>query len=66
MSAFNARLNYLFNNYYNQIATQQEKDELFQIIQAGNLDRFALSRCQGWQQHGCQDRNDSNHDQQFY
>ena len=38
MSAFNARLNYLFNNYYNQIATQQEKDELFQIIHASAND----------------------------
>jgi hypothetical protein len=38
MSAFNARLSYLFNNYYNQTATQQEKDELFQVIHASAND----------------------------
>ncbi|MDN5285850.1 MAG: hypothetical protein JWR38_2124 [Mucilaginibacter sp.] len=38
MSAFDARLSYLFNNYYNQTATQQEKDELFQIIHASAND----------------------------
>lgn len=32
MSAFNARLTYLFNSYYNQTATQQEQDELMEII----------------------------------
>lgn len=34
MSALNARLRYLFNSYYNQTATAQERDELFQIIHA--------------------------------
>lgn len=32
MSAQNERLNYLFFNYYNETATQLERDELFQII----------------------------------
>lgn len=34
MRAFNARLSYLFKSYYEQTATQQEKDELFQAIHA--------------------------------
>ncbi|SDD82785.1 FecR family protein [Mucilaginibacter pineti] len=32
MSALNTRLFYLFNTYYNETATPQERDELFQII----------------------------------
>jgi len=32
MSALNARLTYLFNSYYHQTATQQEQDELMEII----------------------------------
>jgi hypothetical protein len=32
MSISNVRLSYLFNSYYNKTATQQERDELFQII----------------------------------
>lgn len=32
MSALNTRLNYLFNTYYNETATSQERDELFHII----------------------------------
>jgi transmembrane sensor len=32
MSAVNARLTYLFNSYYRQTATQQEQDELMEII----------------------------------
>jgi hypothetical protein len=44
MSAFNARLNYLFNSYYHQTATQQEQDELFEIINssANNAELAAL------------------------
>ncbi len=38
MSALNARLRYLFNSYYNQTATEQERDELFQIINASSND----------------------------
>ncbi|SEP33388.1 FecR family protein [Mucilaginibacter sp. OK283] len=38
MSAFNARLNYLFNSYYHQTATQQERDELFEIINSSAND----------------------------
>jgi transmembrane sensor len=38
MSAFNARLNYLFNSYYHQTATQQEQDELFEIINSSAND----------------------------
>ncbi|MBB6126794.1 FecR family protein [Mucilaginibacter lappiensis] len=38
MSALNARLRYLFNSYYNQTATEQERDELFQIINASTND----------------------------
>lgn len=38
MSALNARLSYLFNSYYNQTATEQEKDELFQIINSSAND----------------------------
>jgi len=38
MSAFNARLSYLFNSYYNQTATAQEREELFQIINASAND----------------------------
>ncbi|MDN3546991.1 FecR family protein [Mucilaginibacter aquaedulcis] len=38
MSAFNARLSYLFNSYYNQTATAQEQEELFQIINASAND----------------------------
>jgi transmembrane sensor len=38
MSALNARLTYLFNSYYNQTATQQEHDELFQFIHASAND----------------------------
>jgi transmembrane sensor len=38
MSAFNARLSYLFKSYYEQTATQQEKDELFQVIHASAND----------------------------
>jgi transmembrane sensor len=38
MSAWNARLSYLFNCYYNQTATQQEKDELFRIIHSSAND----------------------------
>jgi len=38
MSALNARLRYLFNSYYNQTATEQEQDELFQIINASTND----------------------------
>jgi transmembrane sensor len=38
MSALNARLYYLFNGYYNQTITEQERDELFQIINASTND----------------------------
>lgn len=38
MSAFNARLNYLFNSYYQQTATRQEQDELFEIINSSAND----------------------------
>ncbi|MEN0052576.1 MAG: FecR domain-containing protein [Mucilaginibacter sp.] len=38
MSAFNARLSYLFNSYYNQTATAQEREELFEIINASAND----------------------------
>ncbi|WP_184549685.1 FecR family protein [Mucilaginibacter sp. FT3.2] len=38
MSAFNARLNYLFNSYYQQTATEQERDELFEIINSSAND----------------------------
>ena len=38
MSALNARLHYLFNSYYNQTATELERDELFQIINASTND----------------------------
>jgi len=38
MSALNARLRYLFNSYYNQTATEQERDELFQVINASTND----------------------------
>jgi len=38
MSAFNARLTYLFNSYYNQTATPQEQDELMEIIHSSAND----------------------------
>ncbi|MDN3579305.1 FecR family protein [Mucilaginibacter flavus] len=38
MSASDARLNYLFNSYYHQTATQQEQDELFEIINSSATD----------------------------
>ncbi|MEZ2334363.1 FecR family protein [Mucilaginibacter sp. RCC_168] len=49
MSALNARLRYLFNSYYNQTATREEQDELFQIINAStnNAELTALIQ-QAW------------------
>ncbi|WP_295718053.1 FecR family protein [Mucilaginibacter sp.] len=38
MSAVNARLTYLFNSYYHQTATQEEQDELMEIIHSSAND----------------------------
>jgi hypothetical protein len=35
------------------------------IAQATDLLRFEFGFAQGWQQHGCEDGNDSNDDQEF-
>jgi transmembrane sensor len=39
MNTSKARLSYLFNCYYNKVATSQERDELFAIITAGANDK---------------------------
>jgi hypothetical protein len=49
MSALNARLSYLFNSYYNQTATAQEREELFQIINSSvNDTELTLLIQQAW------------------